>query len=65
MGVAVRLFSMMVKTNAKIQVQWYLYIIRCRDDSLYTGITNDVNVEWLCIEKTGAPNTFAEEARFH
>lgn len=22
--------------------QWYLYIIRCRDGSLYTGITTDV-----------------------
>ena len=21
---------------------WYLYILRCRDDSLYTGITTDV-----------------------
>jgi putative endonuclease len=21
---------------------WYLYIVRCRDDSLYTGITNDL-----------------------
>ena len=21
---------------------WYLYILRCADDSLYTGITNDV-----------------------
>ncbi len=23
---------------------WYLYILRCRDDSLYTGITTDVQV---------------------
>ena len=22
---------------------WYLYILRCRDDSLYTGITTDVD----------------------
>ncbi len=21
---------------------WYLYIVRCRDDSLYTGITKDL-----------------------
>ena len=21
---------------------WYLYILRCKDDSLYTGITTDV-----------------------
>ena len=24
------------------QVMWYLYIIRCGDDTLYTGITTDV-----------------------
>jgi putative endonuclease len=23
-------------------VAWFLYIVRCRDDSLYTGITNDL-----------------------
>jgi len=22
---------------------WYLYMIRCRDDSLYTGITTDIS----------------------
>ena len=22
---------------------WYLYILRCKDDSLYTGITTDVS----------------------
>ena len=22
---------------------WYLYILRCKDDSLYTGITTDVD----------------------
>ena len=23
-------------------VEWYLYLVRCRDGSLYTGITTDV-----------------------
>ena len=23
-------------------MMWYLYILRCKDDSLYTGITTDV-----------------------
>lgn len=23
--------------------QWHLYIVECRDGSLYTGITNDLN----------------------
>lgn len=22
---------------------WYVYILRCRDDTLYTGITDDLN----------------------
>lgn len=25
-----------------MESKWYLYILRCRDDSLYTGITTDV-----------------------
>jgi len=27
----------------KVMSSWYIYIIRCRDKSLYTGITIDVN----------------------
>lgn len=23
--------------------QWYVYILECKDDSLYTGITNDLD----------------------
>ena len=26
---------------------WYVYIIRCSDNSLYTGITNDVSIRLL------------------
>ena len=25
------------------QVSWYVYILRCADQTLYTGITNDVD----------------------
>ena len=25
-----------------METLWYLYILRCRDDTLYTGITTDV-----------------------
>lgn len=28
--------------SKKMQQKWWLYIIRCKDNSLYTGITNDV-----------------------
>lgn len=24
-------------------MKWYVYIVRCSDNSLYTGITNDLN----------------------
>jgi putative endonuclease len=27
-------------------VSWQIYIIRCSDDSLYTGISNDVERRW-------------------
>jgi len=27
----------------KIKIHWYLYILKCADDSLYTGITDDLN----------------------
>ena len=30
-----------VKTSDK-DVQWHVYIVRCSDDSLYTGITTDL-----------------------
>jgi len=33
---------MTVKTAARIRNRWYLYIVKCRDGSLYTGITTDV-----------------------
>jgi putative endonuclease len=33
---------MMEKYGTKIQNRWYLYIIKCRDGSLYTGITTNV-----------------------
>ena len=25
-----------------METQWYLYILRCKDNTLYTGITTDV-----------------------
>lgn len=32
---------------------WYVYIILCTDDTLYTGITTDINKRWLkhCSQK--------------
>ena len=28
--------------KVKMESTWYLYILRCKDDTLYTGITTDV-----------------------
>ena len=30
-------------TQSRQRTQWILYIVRCADDSLYTGITNDLS----------------------
>ena len=41
---------------------WYVYVLRCADNSLYTGITLDVNKrldEHNGIEKNGAKYTHA------
>ncbi len=29
--------------TTELDVGWYVYMLRCADDSLYTGITTDVN----------------------
>ena len=39
---------MMGKKNRKLRAKppddtWFVYLLRCADDSLYTGITKDVN----------------------
>lgn len=38
---------------------WYVYVIRCADNSLYTGITTDINRRFKehVSEKTGAKYT--------
>lgn len=28
--------------NSSMEKQWYVYILECHDESLYTGITNDL-----------------------
>ena len=28
--------------NGSMEKTWYLYVLRCRDDTFYTGITTDV-----------------------
>ncbi|MFP4200257.1 MAG: GIY-YIG nuclease family protein [Clostridia bacterium] len=32
---------------------WYLYMLRCRGGSIYTGITNDLHARW-CAHREGS-----------
>lgn len=32
--------------NRETSEAWYLYMLRCRDGSIYTGITNDLFGRW-------------------
>ena len=34
---------MVLKLKKKLAERWFVYILRCADGSLYTGITNDLN----------------------
>jgi predicted GIY-YIG superfamily endonuclease len=34
---------MALKLKKQLSEQWFVYILRCADGSLYTGITNDLN----------------------
>lgn len=39
-------------------MSWYVYILRCEDDSLYTGITNNLEKRFADhLEKKGAKYT--------
>ena len=36
-------------------MKWYLYILKCKDNSLYTGITNNLEKRiWMHNHKEGA-----------
>ena len=44
---------------------YYVYMIRCEDNSIYTGITNDLNrrfQEHICKKKKGAKYTKSHSA---
>jgi len=38
-------------------VQWYIYIVRCSDDSLYTGITTDIKRRMRAHNNDTGPST--------
>ena len=36
------IFIKKIRIEKKIKIMWILYIIKCNDNSLYTGITKDI-----------------------
>ncbi|MBT3985132.1 GIY-YIG nuclease family protein [archaeon] len=43
---------------------WYVYILECKDDSLYTGITNDLDKR-MAAHKSGKGSKYVKWKRFH
>ena len=41
-----------VERGMCVENSWYLYILRCKDNTLYTGITTDVE-KWLEAHRSG------------
>lgn len=44
--------------------QWYVYLLECKDDSLYTGITNDV-AKRMIVHKSGKGSKYVKTKRFN
>tara|TARA_Y100000310_G_scaffold145536_1_gene144884 strand:+ start:1816 stop:2070 length:255 start_codon:yes stop_codon:yes gene_type:complete len=42
---------------------WYVYILECKDDSLYTGITNDLDKR-MAAHKKGVGSKYVRWKRF-
>lgn len=47
----------------KEEKQWYVYILECWDDSLYTGITNDLDKR-MEIHRSGTGSKYVKMKRF-
>ena len=45
------------------QKQWFVYILECGDDSVYTGITNDVNKR-MTAHKAGLGSKYVKARGF-
>ncbi len=42
---------------------WYVYLLQCMDDSLYTGITNDITKR-MATHKSGKGSKYVTRKRF-
>lgn len=47
----------------KEEKQWFVYILECKDTSLYTGISNDVEKRML-VHKSGKGSKYVARKRF-
>ncbi len=43
--------------------QWYVYLLECQDDSVYTGITNDVEKR-MAAHRSGRGSKYVAKKRF-
>ena len=43
--------------------QWYVYLLECQDDSIYTGITNNVDKR-METHKSGKGSKYVRQKRF-
>ena len=55
----------MVKENVpNVRDNWYVYILECMDDSLYTGITNNLDKR-MQAHKSGAGSKYVKSKGFN
>jgi putative endonuclease len=48
--------------NRAAEKEWFLYIVRCRDKTLYTGITNDLDRR-LMLHQNGVASRYTRSRR--
>ena len=51
-----------IKKLPKLSKRWHLYIVRCSDDTLYTGITNNVDRR-IAMHNSGTASRYTRSRR--
>ncbi len=52
-----------IKKEIKKEKKWFVYILECQDDSLYTGITNDLDKRMIT-HKSGKGSKYVKMKHF-
>lgn len=53
----------MARESTEYEKSWFVYILECYDESLYTGITNDLDKRMLA-HKKGKGSKYVRSKRF-